>query len=305
MLSRISKVASTVPLAFTRYFVYTTSLVVTVLCVLLPLSVLTYWQFYVALVPQPTQLIALEGHTQDIDLTTTSITLDHNSDYRVNIKLRAVCSSDSKGRVLQFPYTFSVRGSSTPLYTDSFFIDCDTRYIHNAHNAFVPYNLRYWLSPWLVNHAKTTDIDLRGFLINGGEAARTMKHITLQIAGGNGDYFMIDTHVSQVAFSVVYSGFRYYLVRYFYLCLVVGLLAFWTINSLVCFLTVLFYMLRNQEDVPTKDYSQGKRIVKEEEDMEDPENPKNLHEAKEEPSIRIKQEDEDAWEDELTTKVEN
>lgn len=237
----------------TRQSLYGASLFTAIVAVLLPISVVTYLNFYKMLVPVerfavPTLFMK---HTSgsamsDIDPLLALSFLRRNADlpFSVRINIRAVCFVEKSYHLIE--YLFSL----TPevIRENSFIINCDLRYIYVDRNTWIPYQLRYWVPPFMVDIFKTVEVDWPLLYSSGAELARLLVDQKSQILFRNTDPIIIDNAKTTLDFVIEWDGIRYYLVNFYFTSLFVGVLFFWGVSSFICMGSTLYYYSKFSED---------------------------------------------------------
>ena len=251
-----------VPLAITRSWLYIFSLGVALLMVLLPLANLSYMKFYNSLIPQVSPRVPIDPnitwrYTQASDLTVLDLSqfwsdhpykFDKLLHYEWNLHLDITCDvQNTHGGVFKIPYKIVnvLNGAEQDLLESSFILDCDPGYIHNSNNRFVPFNLRFWLPPAIVNINRSIKFNLRKLILKGGALAGDIRKIKVIFEGG--DLFKTNDDDTYLQFQVKFTGFRYYLVEHFYFCYVMGVAMLWFISSFVCVLMSSHILFSEEE----------------------------------------------------------
>lgn len=230
----------------TRQSLYGASLFTAIIAVLLPISLVTYLNFYKMLVPVerfavPTLFLKSSSGlaSSDIDPLKALSFLRRNADlpFSVRINLRAVCFVEKSYHLIE--YLFSL----TPQVTreNSFIINCDLRYIYVDRNSWIPYHLRYWVPPIFVDIFKTVEVDWPLLYSTGRELAQLLHEQKSHILFRNTDPILIDNSKTTLDFVIEWNGIRYYLVNYYFTSLFVGVLIFWGISSFICMISTLYY----------------------------------------------------------------
>ncbi|KAK6463703.1 hypothetical protein DFJ63DRAFT_335220 [Scheffersomyces coipomensis] len=216
--------------------------------ILLPLSIITYVKFYNTLIPYASPRIPIHykpNSIYDYDLSSDLIHLQSNLprkfkfdpllDYKVSLNFEILCDTVKKGDVYQNSYSI-INDQSEPLFDHEFYVDCDSRYIYNNNNDLVPYNLRFWVPPMVVNIKRSIGFQLSNYRLNGKTLPSTFESFQILIDKS----FIIVQDSSFIEFEIVYTGFRYYLVKHYYKCLFIGVLVFWSISCSTSFLTSMY-----------------------------------------------------------------
>lgn len=262
----------TVPLFFTRQFLYGSILFVSVFLVLLPASVFTYLSFYKSMIPSerisvPIKFTQLPDSPKRTTVVSGASVLPFVRDhldlrYSIRFNLHAVCLVEKLFQMLQ--YEFQLPPYSTG---DDILVNCDSRYIYVAKNSWIPYNLRYWSPPILVDILKFVNVEETLISIEGAEL--------LMLLDGNLPIFtfidpraiLINTKKSSVDFVIEWDGIRYYLVHFYWTSLFIGAGAIWLTSSwfcVVCALASLVYFSQEKEEIVKAEEKRAhKRVINE------------------------------------------
>ncbi|MCH0629283.1 hypothetical protein JNB11_04830 [Kocuria palustris] len=266
-----------IPLGITRRGLYIATLLGAVFLVLLPFSVIGYHEFYRGLIPKSSPRIPLRFHKSNsmaVDVTATKVPghifkFDPLLSYKWQIHLNVVCGDSLQGRVVQLDWL--VYQLEEVYYEDTFILDCDARSIHSTKNRFVPFNLRFWVPPVVVDINRDVDILLDKFHMPGHILANPLDKFTIQVEPTPG--LLINNENSYLDFQIKFTGFRYYLRRHYIFFGLIGILACWGINSLIAVTTALLvlgtlnveeseYDFKMKDNVPL-----DMEVVKEEDDL--------------------------------------
>lgn len=220
-------------------------LFVAVFCFLLPASVITYFSFRKLLIPLeriqvPVNFLSpTDTHfkTRDIDVAAVFPYLQRNKNltFGVNLNLHGVCKIETSHQI--FSYDLELPSSSHSLarhYQDLVLVNCDSRYIYAAKNRLVPYNLRYWAPPIAVDVTKLVDMDHQVLALKGYELLELLSQEMLHITLIDMNFLFLHPQKSSVDFVVLWDGFRFYLVRYYFTSLIIGTAIFWIPSSCCC-----------------------------------------------------------------------
>lgn len=249
-----------VPLAITRSWLYIFSLGVALLMVLLPLANLSYMKFYNSLIPQGSPRIPLNPTItrsfEDPGSTILDLSqfwsdhpykFDKLLHYEWNLHLDIFCDVQKNGAVFKIPYKIVnvLNGAERDLLVSSFILDCDSRYIHHSNNRLVPFNLRFWVPPAIVDINRSIKFNLRKLILKGGALTGDIRKIKVIFEGAN--FFKTNDDDTYLQFQVKFTGFRYYLVEHFYFCYVLGVAMLWFISSFVCVLMSSYILFSEEE----------------------------------------------------------
>lgn len=167
-------------------------------------------------------------------------------DYLVRLNLEAICRYEKQFHVLK--YNFQIGSKKI---VDEMIINCDLRYIYVEKNSWVPYNLRYWVPPILVDIFKTVEVDWPLVYMSGSEIIDLMQKLTPVFEFIESIPIIIDSRHTTIDFVVEWDGIRFYMTNYYLTSLFVGAGGFWLLTSWVCLLTSLVflsYILRDTEE---------------------------------------------------------
>lgn len=246
-------------LFLTRLSLYGFSLFTGIVAILLPISIVTYLNFYKMLVPVerfaiPTNFklssskLALDKVAfSAIDPPAAIDFLKRHADllFSVRLNLKAVCHIEKSYHLI--PYIFSL--GSTSNYESSFLINCDSRYIYVDKNHWVPYHLRYWVPPILVNIFKNVDVDLPILYMKGNDLVKLLQSGASKFDLLDIFPILIDVSKTTLDFVIEWDGIRFYLVNYYFTSLFIGVLIFWSVSSFACCMsTVYFYNKFSDEE---------------------------------------------------------
>lgn len=228
-----------------QQFLYIFILIFSVFCVLLPASVASYLSFYKSLVPAervsaPLRFRPAEGHPHErwtgVETQEVLPFIRENRDlgFSVRLRLNAVCKAEKLVQALDYVLEMP----PTQIHNGYLLVNCDERYIYVEKNHWVPYKLRYWVPPILVDILKHVAVDEQLFRATGEELVHTLvDNATLTFADASA--VLIDSKTSTVDFVIEWDGIRYYLVNYYWTSMVLGAGAMWFTSSLFCLLTAL------------------------------------------------------------------
>lgn len=259
-----------VTLSATRKSLYTTTLVVALVGVLLPWSVLLYLRFYHTLVPNASYTLPLKvRHQQEVYAVANGLVdvlarqqeqAQGELNYDLVLSLKVYCPKLLLGDTkLVFGHLVWDDGSTSAEHApSSFLVHCDPRMIFNSYNWFVPYNLRLWVFPFLTHNERLNRVQVSVANMGGSDLLRRLT------AGGphnprnrkspttisyKVDYpLLVDPEQSSLSVNVEWRGIRYYLFYHYYFCFVCGVALFWGTSSGVCLAVslVVWYMVRSK-----------------------------------------------------------
>ncbi|RLV91824.1 hypothetical protein JA1_003641 [Spathaspora sp. JA1] len=243
-----------IPFQVTRSWLYFTTSASTTFFILLPLSILTYNQYYNTLIPNPSSpVIPLNFTTADREYIYNSnyispqfpdFEFDLELTYVFNIQLELLCPAHSVNDTLyKLHYNFS---DEVGVFNQgTFILDCNPLVVYSGHNNYVPYSLTTWVSPILSSLSRTSPVTLSNYELRGRDLVK-ITNFTLTL-DQNWSY-LIDDNESFVRFDVKWTGFRYYLVKYYYTCYMLGTFIFFSISSAVSILSSYALLLYTNKE---------------------------------------------------------
>ncbi|CAK9439073.1 uncharacterized protein LODBEIA_P32970 [Lodderomyces beijingensis] len=119
----------------------------------------------------------------------------------------------------------------------TFILNCDPMTLYQSKNSIVPYNLRFWTPPKLSNLEQSTIIEFGSFEIMGDKLQDSKNFQDFVLVLNHAANYIIEDGSTQVWFEIKWTGFRFYLVKYYYLFYVVGTLGFFLVSLAVSVLT--------------------------------------------------------------------
>lgn len=240
-----------VPLFFTRQFLYGSIIFTSLFLVLLPSSVVTYLNFYKTMIPTervsaPARFLSLpdqRGKESHLNLDHVMPFLRQHSDldFAVNLNLKAICRLEKLFQVLSYLFTIDPQH----LYSGEFLVNCDSRYIYVAKNRWIPYNLRYWTPPVLVDILKLVLVEEPLLTMRGNELMLLLEKQTKApvFVFDDTSAVLIDSKQSTLDFVIQWDGLRYYLVNFYWTSLIIGAGSIWVCSSFFCLLATLVSLL--------------------------------------------------------------
>lgn len=238
-----------------RQFAYSYIMFVAIAVVLLPTSLITYLSFYKMLVPVArlhTPIKFVKGEvppagggrwsTAVIDNSSVLPFLMQNANFTflVRLNMKAYCQQENAFQNLD--YSLKLAGST--VQEDSFLVNCDSRYIYVEKNWWIPYNLRYWAPPILVNIFKEVLLDLPMLYLPGYRLHALLQRGDLLISLKNHYMLYLESNKTHVDFVIEWEGFRYSLVKYYYLSMFIGTGFFWILSATFCLISSLYVQTR-------------------------------------------------------------
>lgn len=146
----------------------------------------------------------------------------------------------------------------------SIILNCDPYVIYSQNNQFIPFNFRFWLSPYLIEHSQINNINLLPLEIPGDQL-KNWNNFKIILNNNNNDNinnqvstptaaqnqeirYLIDDNFSWIQFDVKWTGFRYYMVKYYYSCYLIGTIIFFMVSAGVGFFTSYTILLLNNRN---------------------------------------------------------
>lgn len=235
------------PLFFTRQALYGVIIFTAIFFVLLPASTLTYFSFYKNIIPTervgvPTKFMGVAGtlETQSqisFDLVLPFLRQNQDLEFSVRLNLHAICKVEKLFQVLRYQLNFDSGNS----FSDEILVNCDSRYIYVAKNNWIPYNLRYWTPPILVDILKLVTIDEKIVTLPGRDLILLIQNRSDDSALVFEDtrVVLLDSKKLSLDFVIEWDGIRYYLVKYYWTSLILGAGCIWVMSSWFCILTAI------------------------------------------------------------------
>lgn len=264
------KGAIRLPLFITRQFLYTFIFFTAIVLVLLPLSVLTYLNFYKMLIPTerilvPTKFLARGNSLQEylkVDPLTALPFLRLNRDlsFLVRLNLHAICRTEKSYQELD--YTFQM--ADMPRILDTLIVNCDLRYIYVEKNKWVPYNLRYWVPPIMVDIYKLVRVDWPLVYLKGSDLVLMLQQSDPSFGFKSTAPVIVDSRKTTVDFVVEWEGIRYYMVNFYVTSFLVGVGGFWIVSSWMCVVSSLVFLGYFFSDDPPIKKEEIKQEIKQE-----------------------------------------
>lgn len=238
-----------------------------IVLVLLPLSVVTYLNFYKTLIPTeriqiPTKLTTngdlanSKAFVLDASEVLPFIRRNQDLQYLMRLNLNAICKLEKLYQEME--YIFRISDSSD--FHDEFLVNCDSRYIYAEKNMFVPYNLRYWVPPILVDIFKLVKTDWPLIYSSGKDLYGLLQNQQPIFTFKDSSALFIDYRRSTIDLVVEWEGIRYYLVNFYITSLIIGAGGFWLLSSWICVVSSLFFQAYFQEEEAGKQKTQKKEI---------------------------------------------
>lgn len=259
------------PLAISRNWLYLCVYAGAALIVLLPLSLVTYLNFYRILIPVSSSTLYTKFTPFHNDLRSVSVPTDSllryfrlHSDlqYDVRLHLKTICNTRTSEiahvRYNTFTGNHETDEKNTALSVeDVFLINCNLRTLYFEKNHLIPYNLRNYVPPFVVDitDTRTTKIALEEN-VSGKELSDLLhKNGAKQavIVNIKSPSVYVDSENSFFEFLVRWDGIRYYIYHYYLTSLVLGVSFFWAVSVFFCFVSsVIVWNLASEPRVETK-----------------------------------------------------
>lgn len=154
-------------------------------------------------------------------------------DYLVNLNLEFHCNRNRNDDVFPILNTFSIANTDVNV-TKQMLLNCDTRNIYNSNNMIIPYNLRYWVPPKLIDIERKVNIESNMVVLNSDQLVKMLRGlVTVEVLQG----VIINHENSYLEFIIQWDGFRYYITKYYWRSLCVGVFMFY----MAALSQVLFY----------------------------------------------------------------
>lgn len=232
-----------IPLFFTRQVVYLIIVFTVVAFVLLPISIVTYLNFYKMLIPRNRMGIpmnfqsSIPGPKATVDMRPLLAFVEQNRDlvFSIRMNLHAICTREQSFHLLS--YIFLLRWQR---FESSFIVNCDLRYIYVKKNNWIPYHLRYWVPPILVDIFKMVKED-HPLAYMTGEKLLELASSNTVFAFKDQLPLIIDPVNTSLDVVIEWVGIRYYLANYSITSFVIGVGSFWFLSTIVCMMSTLFF----------------------------------------------------------------
>lgn len=180
-------------------------------------------------------------------------------DFTISLNLNAICRLEKLFQVLSYLFTIDSKWEAVhdtitePLpetlpnysYKGEFLVNCDSRYIYVSKNRWIPYNLRYWTPPVLVDILKLVKVEEPIFTMKGKDLISIFeKQSKLPVFRFDDvSAVLIDSKLSTLDFVIQWDGLRYYLVNFYWTSLLIGAGSIWVVSSFFCLLATLISLV--------------------------------------------------------------
>lgn len=250
------KLTFNIPLAITRQWLYMLTLLISIFGILLPISIVAYLNFYKVLIPKPITRIPLRfdpfssnevGMKSSLHLNNMYELLkeDPTIKYEIGLNLNVVCNRKNYDDIYNINSAFSIEDKIVS--NNSFLLNCDTRFIYNENNRFIPYRLRFWVPPILTNIDKLINIKSPLSVVTGKQLLELMSEDerTSNALLRLDKRLVIDNNNSFLEMKIQWDGMRYYMLNYYFTSLFIGVLIFWIPSSFICLISSMIVLLKS------------------------------------------------------------
>ncbi|RCK64403.1 hypothetical protein Cantr_00036 [Candida viswanathii] len=282
MASWVRLIGLSVPLTILKSWLYALTTISSSVFVLLPIALITYNNYYHALIPRNSSFVVPLSFTNTPDgryITSSVISpsgrldalglglglgkwedVDLELSYVFEVCLYVVCKPKTELYSIDkisYAYVFTDTNTTNTesesgaggvpekheivvtddddnrvFHTGSFVLNCDPYSIYATNNHIIPYNLRFYIAPHLTLILQSTTMRLNHFEIRGDKVSQLGDfQVRLGLPEGSVEDFVIDDNESFLKVNVVWTGFRYYLVKYYYSCYLVGTAFFFGVTA--------------------------------------------------------------------------
>lgn len=246
----------TIPLAITRQWLYISTLLLSIFGILLPISIVAYLNFYKVLIPKPITRIPLRfdpfsykevGMKSSLHLNNIHEVLkeDPGIKYEIGLNLNVVCNRKNYDDIYNINSAFSIEDKLVS--NNSFLLNCDTRFIYNENNWFIPYRLRFWVPPILTNIDKLINIRSPLTIVTGKQLLELISENerTGEALLRLDKRLIVDNNNSFLEMTIQWDGMRYYMLNYYFTSFIVGVLIFWIPSSFICLISSMIVLLKS------------------------------------------------------------
>lgn len=245
------------PLTITRQWLYILTLLIAVFGVLLPISIIAYLNFYKILIPQQTTRIPLSfdvehGKGMESQLQVKNIRELFKDDlemkYEISLNLNIVCNKKNYDDIFNINSALTIENLFVA--NSSFLLNCDTRFIYNSNNWFIPYRLRFWVPPIFTNIDKLINIKSPLIIMSGRQLSNLFdgSKLTKTSTVFLDKQLIVDNNNSFLDLKIQWDGMRYYMLNYYFTSLVIGVIIFWIPSSFACLLTSMIILINSNSD---------------------------------------------------------
>ncbi|CCE83244.1 Piso0_003816 [Millerozyma farinosa CBS 7064] len=247
-----------VPLAITRQGLYISILFISTFLVLLPIAILSYISFYTILIPKPTISIPISfqkvskglEYKLPVDQIKSLLDSDPSIRYDASLNTDIYCTKGFYGDMKNLD--IQIKSEGRTINETKFLLNCDARSVYVKNNPFIPFAWRYWFPPVLLNLDKAIRADVHLLTLSVADISKISqkksKDLRLQIS----DDIVTDNNKSYLKFQVAWNGIRHYMVKYYYISFVVGVILFWIPSTAACLLVSLIIYSKQDAKVEMK-----------------------------------------------------
>lgn len=215
--------------------------------IILPFSIVTYLNFYQILIPNPSISIPLVydkvTSLYNADISRIKRHLNDDLIYNLQLSLNGFCRRGNYDH-----YTIDYSFNNNRLNSGFFDVTCSPGFIYGKHNWFIPYNLKYWVPPILIDDDVSINFK-ESITTMSSEKIKQLPNLEINIAS---TVILFRPKQLFLNFTVEWQGIRYYLFNHYYLCFVVGVGLFWFISCSACLLTCFYIWTKLQYTPPKK-----------------------------------------------------
>lgn len=235
-----------IPVSVAKYLLYIAIMGISFL-VILPFSILTYLNFYQILIPNSSISVPLvydkTNNLYNVDLASIKRQFDDDLIYNLQLSLSGFCLRGNYDHYI-IDYSFE----DDRLNSGFFDVSCSPGFIYGKHNWFIPYNLKYWVPPMLVND--NVSINIRESITSlSSKTIKELPNLKITISSWailfRPKYLYLDLVVE-------WQGIRYYLFNHYYICFFLGVGLFWLISCSASLLTCFYIWTKLNFPPPKK-----------------------------------------------------
>lgn len=246
----------TIPLAITRQWLYISTLLISIFGILLPVSIVAYLNFYKVLIPKPITRIPLRFDPFSYKEVGMKSSLHFNNihevlkedpaiKYEIGLNLNVVCNRKNYDDIYNINSALSIEDKLVS--NNSFLLNCDTRFIYNENNWFIPYRLRFWVPPILTNIDKLINIKSPLTIVTGKQLLELISENerTSEALLRLDKRLVVDNNNSFLEMTIQWDGMRYYMLNYYFTSFIIGVLIFWIPSSFICLISSMIVLLKS------------------------------------------------------------
>lgn len=240
----------TIPLVLLKNWFYILSTFFLVSIILLPISVLTYLKFYESLIPETLPKIPFvfdnlnsthsSGFIDLLSHTKKHGQFDPLLDYEIDVNLALVCNDELSSVIDKIQYEIRMFGVEPNLeetkFKHSILLNCNERNVYHSNNIFIPYTWRENVPPLMINWSRDLRLVIDRLVVPGWKLNNEVEKL-LVLLRFDAKTNLHDDDYTYISFQTHFTGFRWYLIKYYWTSLAAGTLVFWGISSIVCIIT--------------------------------------------------------------------